>query len=667
MKHKDWLKKLETIIENEREPRDNVRECKRFRTEKNGHWEQHAINLFSDKPRYQFDLVYPVIKSLTSQIEEREFGGRVVEAGGGAASDIADTYEGICRSIQSLSKFPTVLQRAGKRLVADGYDAWMIVTDWADVDGFDQDLLIKPIRDAVNRVFLGPSSEIDHSDRDHGFILTALSSDEYMDQFPKGNKKSIDSPNVNWDESGSKEITIADVFYIKREKKLLHLLNDNSVVDDESYQAAFEMYAAKGIKSLRQRVREIPTCYMRKADGGGWISEEKKTPFSYIPVIEVYGNFEEINGKPNYHGEVLKLMDAQRVYNYAKSREIADGALSPVDKIAVTPDQIEGHEEQNSKLNQSSNPLFIYNPDAQAPPPYKMGGPQPNAQLSVTQQTAAQDIERTSSVFAPAQGQGLSNHSGVAYEILQERSDNGVIEYINALKLGVYQTMKIIIDAIPKVYDTANRQARTMNEDGSTKFVTINEELPDGKIIRDLSQGHYDIVPVAGTPYHSKQRESFQAFMELGKVDPTILQVGKDLMLRASGAPFADQLADRVRPQLIQQGMIPPDQLTDEEREQIEAAQANQKPDPMQQATLQAIMAQVAEMQSKSEERQAKLQLEMLKEQRALRELLLKERKGEAEIQKLQADTIESLSEANDGNMESAAVDRAANRVAQTI
>lgn len=674
MEVKSVLDRLSKVQEIEREAREGVRESFRFRTEKDGQWEPEALRVFSGRPKYQFDLIYPVIQSKASQVQERDFGARVIEVSRGAGKDLADTYDGVLRSIQNLSSFSEILHQAGKRVIADGYDAWMIKTDWADVDAFDQDLLIKPIKNAVDRVYLGRSHEIDHLDRKEGWVLSRIDLDEYKKQYKDKGCFSI-GDNQDFRETKGDLITIADYYYIKHEEKLLHLLSDNQVLSDEDYQKVANIYSEQGITSVRTRKRKIPTCYMRKCNAKEWLTEEQKTVFSFIPIIEVYGNYEDVDGDKKYHGETWKLMDQQRVYNYAVSREIADGALAPVEKIAMTTDQARGYEDQNSRLNHSTDPILEYNPDPKSPtPPYKIPGPTPNAQLAQTQMTAAQGIERTSSVFAAAKGEGMTNHSGKAYEMLSERSDMGIVEYMNALKLGVYQTMKIIIDAIPKVYDRADRQVRVMSEDGQEHFVQINTTAPDGSVIRDLSQGHYDISTVVGASYKSREEEAFRSFLELGKVDPSVLEMGKDLFIRSSGAPWADQLADRIRPRLIQQGVIQPDEFTEEERERIAQDKANQQPDPMQIAMLKAMQmemqksqAQIMEMQSKAEERQGKLQIAMMEQMRRMEEFVLNKARTEAEIQKTQAQTIEHLSEANDGDLESQSVSSAADKVANSI
>lgn len=655
--HGHALELRKKIQSDEQDSRDGVREEIHFNADKDGQWEQNVLNKFADRPRYQFDLVKPVIDSIAGEIEQMEFGGAVIAAGGDANEEVAETYEKMCRTISNMSNSVEIFQDGARSIVDHGFDAWLIKTDWADVDSFDQDILIEKVPNAVDRVWLsGVAGATKLTDIKHGFMDTFLSNEDYKEKFPKGSGMGVSESSYNHYFQDQDGVTVSDYYYIKTTKETLHLLTDGRVVRDDKYQPVAEDLKARGITISRTKTRDLPKCFMRKMDSSGWLTDEKPTPFSYIPIIAVYGNFRSVENRALYEGVTRKLMDSQRVYNYAASREIADGALAPVKKIVATITQTKGHEDQNRKLNTANDPMYLYNPDSKAPPPHEMGGPQPNAQLQSTMFNAANTIKEISLSHNPQQGAGLAGHSGKAYEILNQKSDTASFKYVKALKKAVGDTFMIIVDAIPKVYDTKNRQMRLTNADGTSQFKAINEEIKSDSgidILNDLSQGHYMFKVTAGPAYQTQRAETADVMLKWAALDPMLLENGRDILYKSLDAPGIEDVAARIRKQMVENGIIPESQLTDKEREKIqqemEAAQ-NQPPNPLDEATVAAIQAEAQRTLADIEDKQMRLALDAEEQQRKMMETMAKieqaAAKLEADIQKTQSETLENLRDA---------------------
>lgn len=597
MKYNDHKKVVELLCdaqESERDMRERCREQMRFIKERGGHWEAEVVRKMGKRPRYQFDRTTVLINDIAGEIEQNDFASRVIAKSDRASGDLAKTYDQMLRSIQGLSKAEDIYKDAGRHAVSCGFDAWMIVNDWADVDAFEQDIMIKPIPDAINRVWTECTIEAERENARWGFVCTVMEDEDYYEEFPKGLGKSLPSGlDESYKESDNDDIIVADFYYIKTQSRMIHLLTDGRVVLDEQYQPVAADLALRGVTVEKSRERKIPVCYVRKMDGDGWLSDERITPFAYVPIVPVYGNYDVLDNKKIYFGEVERLMDPQRVYNYARSREIEEGALAPRRKIMMTKEQASGHEQQLSTLNTNADPVQFYEHVNGQSPPYEMGGPQINPMLAQTAQQAALDLQEISGAFNANIGKPISGHSGVAYELLQNKSDTGKSHYMLSLKRAIAHSGKIIIDAIPKVYDTASRQTRLMNEDGSIEFAKINDETQPGQVMRDLSQGHYDVEVVTGPSFKNRRTEGLNAMLELMRIDPSVLEDGRDILIRSMDAPYVDQLADRVRAQMVREGRIPEAQLTDDEREKIMQDMQNQKPDPMQELTVEVIRGEI--------------------------------------------------------------------------
>ena len=162
--------------------------------------------------------------------------------------------------------------------------------------------------------------------------------------------------------------------------------------------------------------------------------------------------------------------------------------------------------------------------------------------------------------------------------------------------------------------------------------------------LNNLRKGKYSVVCKAGPAFQSKQQETVTAINEMATIDPTILQIGSDVLLNNITAPGIDQIAERKRLMMVAQGVIPQSQMTEEEKK-ISAEQNAKKGEmsPLDQANLMIAQAQAQDIQGKNQERQTKLQLEEQKLQLKKMELAMKQR---AEDRKLELDQQQQLVDA---------------------
>ena len=162
--------------------RDMLREAMLFINKRDGMWEPYWItqNKESQKPRYTFDMVNPIVDQVASEIEQSDFDVRISPAGGDATKDIANTYDGIIRNIEAMSNASTVYSQAARGMIVGGMDGWRVVQKFIDDNSFDQDLAIEKIGNFVDRVWFDPSAELqDKSDSRYAFCLHPMAVDEY--------------------------------------------------------------------------------------------------------------------------------------------------------------------------------------------------------------------------------------------------------------------------------------------------------------------------------------------------------------------------------------------------------------------------------------------------------------------------------------------------------
>ena len=435
--------------------REAARESHLFVSKKDGQWEPYWWNNSANKPRYTFDMVSPIIDQIAGEIEQADFDIKVSPAGGDATKEIAETYDAIIRNLETISNASTIYSQSARGAVTCGFDAWRVVQKFADDNSFDQDLLVEPIGNAIDRVWFDPSAQLqDKSDARYCFVLHPISTEEYYARWPEGSGSSVSDDregDAYYDKA--EVVVIGELLYIEEEMRELVLMSNGQVheVNDE-FESVRDELLAIGVTEVRRRERKYRKVCSRLFDASGWLEDDRDTAFSYLPVVPVYANFKILENKTIYYGAVEKLMDSQRVLNYSLSREIEEGALAPRAKYWMTMAQASGHEKQLQTLNTNTDPVQFYNADPQAPgAPQQQGGAQINPGLRTISEAMRGIIGMSAGMFASNMGDNPGLQSGVAIERLQSKGDNGTHKYFQALEVAIGHTGRIFVSTSPQV------------------------------------------------------------------------------------------------------------------------------------------------------------------------------------------------------------------------
>lgn len=616
--------------------RERSREQRDFLEKRDGQWEDGVIKRLDadNRPRYTLDKTNPIINQISGEIKKADFGIKVEPAGGDASKEDANLLSGMIRNIQNTSNAKYIYSHAAKNMVGSGIDGWMVVQAYAETEAFDQDLFIKPIPNFVDSVWFDTNSQKqDRSDAKWAFKLSSMSKKAYDEKWPDGSGMSVSQDRDHESYTNKPDNVIVGEFYWlePRKETLIKMSNGAVYKDDEKFAKVKDELAQRDIIETDRREASVNICKVRHFDGADWLNDATETVFKWIPIIPTYGNFNVTDNKIIFYGATEKLMDGQRIYNYACSRQIEEGALSPKTKTWMTPGQAKGHTKTLDTMNTNSNSIQFYNHVDGQTPPYQNPPSQINPGLADTANRAREDITQAAGLFNANMGDNPNLQSGVAIDLLQERGNTGTIEYFESQEIAICHTCRILIDAIPKVYD-AKSQVRILDEDGSFSMETINQPVIDEQsgqvvVLHDFSRGRYDVTCSVGKSFKSRQQETVAAIVEMAQFDASLIETGKDVLLNNTTAPGMDVLAERARAQLLNAGVIPEAQWTDEEKQEIAAAQQqaaqNQQPDPaaiIAQAELTKAEAEMmgaqnkqAELQLKAQDIQTSGQIEMAK------------------------------------------------------
>jgi hypothetical protein len=625
--------------ESEHDLREQAREADSFVLDKDGQWQDSVVQAMGNRPRFTLDKVSGLLEDMMAEVEGMDFGIRVRPAGGGASKDTAEVFAGIIRHIEDQSNASNIYRNSIRRIMRRGVTFIRLKTDWADSDSFEQDIRIKDISNSIDRCWLGFHEEADGSDAAEGWVVHALTPDEFEERYGrKCQSIGIDDDNASQYREYKPELALyLEYLYKKPYKKTVAQLSDGRTIEvTKETQSILDELSVNGVTVQRQKTVNSFKVYSRFLDASDWLDKEMETVWCSIPIIPVYGSFEISENKLIYAGVVRRLMDPQRIYNYSKSREIEEGALAPRKKLVMSFNQAKNPvtQRQLQNMNTSADPVLFVTPDQEAPPPFETSGPQINPNLANTAQGANADMVEISGVYSAQQGQNPRYQSGDAIELMIGKGDAKTTRWLNCMAIAMRRIAMMLIKAIPKVYDT-QRQLRIMNLDGTEQEVTINEEVFDQQtgrmvVLNDMSQGKYDVTVSLDKAYKTQRQEAADRLAQMAAIDPSLITEAADLLYGALDVPGADEIRERKRLQLLKAGAIPDSQMTDEEKEEVDKIlkSQQQQQDQQQQEMAPVSQAMQANFASLIAERELKMQLSVeelrLKQQKQVDDLMLK-------------------------------------------
>ena len=326
------------------------------------------------------------------------------------------------------------------------------------------------------------------------------------------------------------------------------------------------------------------------------VIEERDWPGRFIPVVPCYGRKVVIGSKTKKFGMIRHAKDPQRMYNFWQTSLTESIALAPKAKWIMAEGQDEGHENEWAQANIKSFPYLRYKQkdiDGQpAPPPQRLQPEPPPAGVITAAGAINQDLQNIMGIFDPNQ-LPTGNISGKALNGQQQQIDLTNFDYYDNLTRSISHTGKIILDLIPKIYDS-ERVMRIIGDDGKPELITLNERTAVGKVMNDVTVGEYDVVMETGPGYNSKRQEAVESMMGMLAADPTLMQTAGDLIFRNMDWPGADVIADRLATlnplsQVDDKSPVPP-------RVQMQLAQS--------QAQMQQMQQQLQQMQMVIKQRQ---------------------------------------------------------------
>lgn len=559
---------------------------------------------------------------ITNDARQNKTSVKVRPVGNGATYDAAQVIEGIVRHIEYVSDAQAIYTQAIGFQVGGGIGYWRLVTDYIDDTSFDQDIYLRPIKDPLT-VFLDPDiTQFDGSDARYGFIFEDIARDEFETLYPKVTLPPATATLGNGEDwIGEDKVRVAEYFWVEEVRDRLIVFVDPETGKKTPVKES-EMKGAKG--ALKKAFAEqIDNPYTKKRDivarnvkwakiAGDEVLERKDWAGKYVPIVRVIGEETVIDGQLDRKGHVRALKDPQRMYNYNASAAVEYGALQGKQPWVAPAKAIEEYQTYWDSANQANYSVLPWNhmddDGNPIPPPMRPNPPTGAPLYQEGMQNAATDMMLVSGQYQSMMGEPSNERSGKAIQARQRQGENATYHYIDNFAVAVRFCGKMIIDLIPKIYDTP-RVVKIMGEDGADSDVKIDPaaqkayeerkaetEGAAAQVIMNPNVGLYEVMSDVGPDYATRRQEAFNALTQIASQNPELMSIIGDLVMMAADFPLADEAAERLK------RMVPAQALGEGPNPQVMQLQgaldASQKLSA-------AMSAKLVELQSKLSEKDA--------------------------------------------------------------
>lgn len=561
--HKDALARFSKAEEYEREDRLLQEEDLAFLAGEQ--WNETVRNERerTDRPVLTFNRLPQFIEQVVGDARQNKPAIKVHPVDEGSDPDTAEIHEGLIRNIESQSRAPEAYITALTHACGGGRGAWRVVTEYVSDDSFAQDIKIKRILNPF-AVYFDPSArEYSCQDANWCFVVEWITREAFEAKWPDKSPKEWEATYKrigsikNW--LSDDRVRLAEYWVKEPVTKELYLLSNGTTVED----ADPEALAFHGLSIVRSRKVKSHKVVRYLLSGHEILEGPQEFPSRYIPIVPCFGPEEFIGDRVRHRSLIRYAKDPQQMYNFWQTAIAEKIALAPKAPYIGTLAMFEGLEKFWNEANRANRPYLPFNPDPNTPG-LSPRREQPAAVNTAEIQQAAQaidDLKATMGMYDASLGAQGNETSGRAILARQREGDAATFAWIDNLARSIEHTGRILVDMIPRVYDT-QRIVRVLGEDDAVDLVKVNvaEIAPDGstQMINDLTTGKYDVAITVGPSYATKRLEAAESMLAFVQALPQAGQVAGDLIAKAMDWPGAEEIGERLK-MLLPPGMIDDD------------------------------------------------------------------------------------------------------------
>lgn len=565
------------------------------------------------------------IRQVTNDARLNKPGINVHPVGEGANKETAEVLSGLIRNIEYTSDAEVAYDTALDHAVTGGFGYIRISTDYADDDAFDQDIRIERVVNPLTIYGDPASTASDSSDWNVAFVTENYTKAEFEKRWSGAVKADwhTDYKDMNDEWCNGEMVRVAEWWTREDVPTTLLKLSDGMVMHEPEYLKVKEILDSLGITVVQTRPTVTKKVKQRIITGAE-VLETNDWAGRYIPIVPVYGDELNIEGKRHFISLIRHAKDPQQMFNFWRTSSTELVALAPKAPFIGPRGAFNSDSEKWATANVVSHPYIEYD-GGTAPQRQPFAGPPAGALQEAL--NAQDDMKSIMGIFDASLGARSNETSGLAINARQREGDIATFNYIDNLSRAIRHTGRILVDLIPKVYST-ERIIRVIHEDETTENVPINQPIPQtpqqikeaqekaederedaqGMVkIYDLTTGKYDVTVSAGPSFTTQRQEAAVQMMDFVRAFPPAAGAIGDLLAKNMDWPGADEIAERL------EKMLPPPL----QKKNPQLMQMQQQLQMQDQAAKQAIAQLQRELQTAKTDKQSEMIALKIKEHEA--------------------------------------------------
>lgn len=539
------------------------------------------------------------IRQVVNDARQNKPSIKVHPADSGADPETAEVINGLIRNIEYASSADVAYDTGVECAVTCGFGYWRVGLDYAFDDSFEMDLKIKRVLNPFS-VYGDPhSTEADSSDWDSAFVVDRLTKADFEAQY--GDKAKVDWDDTSWSSAGEpwrteNEVMVAEWWRREeKDRKILlfadlrdgstHVYGADQIAEDEDFQQIqqFLEFRQERMTKTHQVTQHIMT--------GAEILKSEPWPGRYIPIIPVYGDEFDVQGKRYFRSLIHNAKDAQRSFNYWRTAGTELVALAPRVPFIGPKGAFDSDINRWMTANTRNHAFLEYDlvPAAGNTPPQRQPMDTGVAAGALQEAlNASDDIKAIVGMYDASLGARSNETSGRAIMARQREGDVSTFHFVDNMARAIRHTGRVLIDLIPRVYD-AERIVRVIGEDGSQEAKQVNAPYQvrdpksgqpmqqpvmgqDGQpmqdeagnplmkpimALHDLTAGKYDLTVTTGPSYTTQREEAAAQMTEMIRAFPQAAPIVGPELAKNLDWPGADKIAEKM--EAMTSGQLPPE------------------------------------------------------------------------------------------------------------
>lgn len=541
-----------------------------------------------ERPALTINKMPSFIRQVVNDARQNKPQIKVRPVDSGADVKTANIISGLIRSIERQSNADVAYDTAGEYAVTMGWGYFRVDVDYSHDDTFDQDIRIERVANPFS-VYGDPfSNAADSADWNTAFQVEMLDREVFKKRY-KG------AEAVDWDSTGytalagewydGEEIMLAEYWTRSEVDKPIYRLSDGRILDQDSLEAMQEYLPILGVEVVGERTVKSHKVTHHLMTGAE-VLETTEWRGRYIPLVPVYGEELNVDGKRYFRSLIRDAKDAQRMFNYWRSASTELVALAPKSPFIGPEVAFTGKDSQKWGDANIKNHAFLAYKGTEAPQRQPFAGPPQGALQEAL--NANDDMKAVMGLFDASLGARSNETSGRAIMARQREGDVSTFHFLDNLSRAIRHGGRIVLDLIPHVY-TGPRIIRTLGEDDTSQDVMLApgqqqaqqqapQALPEGIAgVFDLTAGKYDLAVEAGPSFTTRRQEAAEQMMELVRVFPAAAPVIGDLLVKNLDWPGADKIAERLQGMMQQSQGVDPREMQKIQQQVQKLTEDNQK------------------------------------------------------------------------------------------